>query len=153
MTTVQIQKNSNDWLTNEIKRVILKSDNLFDLLVQSPCENSINLFKRQRNLVTSLIRNAKRECNYRKLGNNPSSKTINSELKYQLTELKIPSQTMQLNENFTSIEQLLSSEIPEYDSLVNYQFLKKILVLNSSDEYELAQKLNPLQTRNSVGHN
>ena len=94
LTTVQIQKNSNDWLTNEIKRVILKSDNLFDLLVQSPCENSKNLFKRQRNLVTSLIRNAKRECNYRKLGNNPSSKTINSELKYQLTELKIPYQTM-----------------------------------------------------------
>ena len=97
-------------ITNEIRNAITKRDKLFHQWVQSPNEINRDLYKRQRNIVTSLIRNAKRDCNYKKLGNNPSSKTIYRTLKYQLAKDEpknnIPD-IKKLNEYFTSIGEIL----------------------------------------------
>ena len=100
-------------ITNEIRNAITKRDKLFHQWVQSPNEINRDLYKRQRNIVTSLIRNAKRDCNYKKLGNNPSSKTIYRTLKYQLAKDEpknnIPD-IKKLNEYFTSIGEILSKK-------------------------------------------
>ena len=100
----------------------------------------IYLYQRQMNVVTSSIRNAKRDCYYKKLGNNPSSKTLYRKLKYQLAEDEsknnIPD--IKLNEYFTSIGQILSYKVPDYDSPVNVPNNEKTMVPNYSDEIEVA---------------
>ena len=63
LTTVKIQHNSNESITNVIRNAIPKRDKLFDQWPQSPDENIRDLYKRQRNIVTSLFRNAERDCN------------------------------------------------------------------------------------------
>ena len=104
------------------------------------------------NVVTSSIRNAKRDCYYKKLGNNPSSKTLYRKLKYQMAEdeskNRIPD--IKLNENFTSIAQIVSYKVPDYDNPVNVPNNEKTMVPNYSDENEVAQTRN--RKKPSVGH-
>ena len=151
----QNQQNSNASITNEIRKTITKRDKLFLLWEPSPSEGNKNLYKRQGNVVTSLIRNANRDCKYIKLGNNPSSVTIYCTLKYQLAthepKNSIPD-INKLNEYFTSIGQILSSKVRIYDSPVNVPSFEKAMVLNYSDENEVAQILNGLKkNKKSVG--
>ena len=135
LTTVKIQHNSNDCITKEIKNAI-KRNKLFHLWLQSPSEVNKDLNKRQRNVATSLTRQAKRVCTYKTLGKNPSSKTIYRTLKYQLAknepENSIPD-IRKLNKYFTSIGQILSSKVPDYDSPVNVPNFEKTMGLNYSD--------------------
>lgn len=155
LTTVKIKQYSNDWITNKVKNAITKRNKLFQLWVQSPTQNNKNIYKRQRNVVTSLIRNAKRECNYKKLGENPSSKTIYSTLKYQLAKdehKNVIPDIEELNEYFTTIGQVLSSQVPGYDSSVTVPNFEKTMVLNYSDENEVAQIIKELKNKKSTGH-
>ena len=134
LTAVKIrqQHNSHDWITHEIRNAITKRDKLFHQWVQSPNEIDRDLYNRQRNIVTSLIRNAKRDCNYKKLENNPFSKTIYRTLKYQLAKDEpknnIPD-IKKFKEYFTSIGGILSKKVPEYDSPVNVPNFEKTMVL------------------------
>ena len=129
------QHNSNDWITNEIRNAITKKDKLFHQWVQSPNEINRDLYKRQRNIVTSLIRNAKRDCNYKKLGNSPSSTTIYRTLKYQLAKDE-PKNNIPASKNFMNISHPSEESYqknPEYDSPVNVPNFENTMVLAYCD--------------------
>ena len=58
-------KNSptNDWKSNRIKNAMIKRDILFLQRTNDPKQENREIYRRQRNLVMSLISNAKRLCN------------------------------------------------------------------------------------------
>ena len=73
VTGIKTKENPTDWITNTIKNAITKRNQLFQNWTKSPSEINNQKYKKQRNLVTSLICNTKRGCNFEKLGPNLSS--------------------------------------------------------------------------------
>ena len=56
------------------------------------------------------------------------------------------------NEYFTSNGEILSKKVPEYDSPVNVPNFEKTMVLAYCDKNEVAQIINALKNKKSVGH-
>ena len=105
---------SNDWIIDGIKNAITKRDILFEQWIKDPKQENRESYRRQRNLVTYLISNAKRACNYQKLGINPTTKTIYRTLKKHSAKNQdsVPSQDIEtLNKYFTFTT--IGSKLPE----------------------------------------
>ena len=113
VTEIKTKENPTDWITNTIKNAITERNQLFKNWTKSPSEINNQKYKKQRNLVTSLKRNAKRDCNFKKLGPNPSSRTIYKNLKNHLSknqkQHEVPD-IEKLNENFATIGSVLSKK-------------------------------------------
>ena len=60
--------------TNEIKKAIVKRDKMFQKWIAEPTIENQTRDKEIRNKVTNLIRNGKRDDNFKKLGENPIKK-------------------------------------------------------------------------------
>ena len=71
--------NSDTWITNSVKNAINKRDKLFQKWVSNPTDESHRLYKKHGINVTAIIRQAKRNDTFKKLGSNPTAKTQNIE--------------------------------------------------------------------------
>ena len=60
---------------------------MFQKWVSNPTDENHRLYKKQRNNVTAIIRKAKRDDNFKKLGSNPTAKTIYRALKTHKKEV------------------------------------------------------------------
>ena len=76
-----VRKVSNDWITKKLKKEITRRNKFFQKWIKCPTEENRSFYKKQRNMVTTLIKNAKRQSNFDRLGENPSAKTIYRNLK------------------------------------------------------------------------
>ena len=56
-----IKKETNSWITNEIKNAMVKRDCLFRKCVENPNSKNYIEYENQRNVVTQKIRLAKRK--------------------------------------------------------------------------------------------
>ena len=98
--------------------------------------------KKQRNVVTSLIRNAKRDCTFNKLGPNPSSRTIYKNLKNNLSKNKKQPEVPdieKLNEYFATIGSVLSTKVPLHHQQVKVPNNVKTRVQSYTDETEVSK--------------
>ena len=111
----QPTKISDGWITNHVKKAIIKRDKLFQKWVCNPTDENHLLYKKQRNNVTTIIRKAKRENNLKKLGSNPTANT-----KYRTSKSNKKEETKfqgypdldSLNKHFATIGSHLSSKLP-----------------------------------------
>ena len=91
------------------------SDKLFQKRVSNPTDDSHRLYKKPRNNVPAILRKAKRNDNYKKLGSNPTAKTKYRTLKTQKNEVvwfhDYP-ELNSLNKLFAIIGSRLSSKLP-----------------------------------------
>ena len=76
-----ISESTNDWITNKIKNAITRRNKLFEKWINIPSIENQKKYKPIRNKVSALIREAKKEVNYRKIGKDPSAKCIYRTLK------------------------------------------------------------------------
>ena len=67
---------SASWITNEIKKAIVKRDKMFQRWIAQPTIENQTRYKQIRNKITNLIRNGKRDNNFEKLDKNPNPKII-----------------------------------------------------------------------------
>ena len=107
--------------------------------------------KKQRNVVTSKIRIAKRDCNFKKLGPNASSRTINKNLKNHLStnqkQPKVPD-IENLNEYVATSGSVLSTKVPLHHEPVNVQKIVKTIVLSHTNETEVSKIIQTLKNKN-----
>ena len=82
---------SASWITNEIKSAIVERDKMFQRLIAEPTIENQTRYKQIRNKVTNLIRNGKRDNNFKKLGKNPKPKIFYRTLKKLAKEKTMPS--------------------------------------------------------------
>ena len=80
-TFIKSQNDGNDWVTNKVENAMTKRKDLFHKWVSDPSDFNMETYGKQRNLVTSVIRNAKREAIFNKLGKTPSTTTMYRTLK------------------------------------------------------------------------
>ena len=107
---------TNDWINNSIKNGITERDILFQQWINDPKQGNKQVYRRQHNLVTSLVSSAKRSCNYQTLGVNPTAKIIYRTLKTQLAKNQyiVLSQYIETpNINFSTIGSTLSETLPK----------------------------------------
>ena len=106
-------------------------------------------------MVTSLIRNAKRDCNFKKLGPNPSSRTIYKNLKNHLSknekQHEVPD-IEKLNEYFATIGSVLSKKVPLHHEPPKVSNNVKTMVLSYTDEKEVSKILQTLKNKKGYGH-
>ena len=99
----------------------------------TPSVNNNKKYKKQHNVTTSLIRNAKGDCCFKKMGPNPLSRTICKNLKNQLSnnqkQPEVPD-IEKLNEYFVTIGSVLSTKNPIDDEPVKVPNNVKSMVLS-----------------------
>ena len=103
--------NSDSWITNGVKNAINKRDKFFQKWVSNATDEN-HLYKKQRNNVTAIVRKAKRDDNFKKLGSNPTAKTIYRTLKTHKNEVvgfQDDPELNSLNKHFATIGSRLSS--------------------------------------------
>ena len=71
-----ISESTDDWITNKIKNAITRRNTLFEKWINNPSTENQEKYKTIRNKVSALIREAKKEVNYSKIGKDPSAKYI-----------------------------------------------------------------------------
>ena len=67
---------SASWVTNKIKNVIVKRDEMFQKRIAEPAIENQTRYKQTRYKVTNLIRNRKRDNNVKRFGKNTNPKMI-----------------------------------------------------------------------------
>ena len=110
-----VGKVSNDWITKKLKNEITRRNMFFQKWMKRPTEENRTIYKKQRNMVTTLIKNAKHQCNFDRLEEKPSAKTIYRNLKSHRRcnqpAAKLPD-SEKSNQFFTSIGSKLASSLP-----------------------------------------
>ena len=76
-----VKESSNQWITNEIKKAVTKRNKLFQILVEKPSKGNLVDYKSFKNKVCSMIREAKKQDNFRKLGINSTARASYRTLK------------------------------------------------------------------------
>ena len=108
-----------------------------------------------RNSGTSEIRNAKRDLNFEKLCDNPSTRTIFKTFRGHVREGQPKSVSFDpemLNEYFTSIGSILSSEITESDQKIHNTYFEKTFVLEPIAIDEVSKIIKSIKTKKSTGY-
>ena len=67
---------SNQWIINKIKNAITKRNKLFQIWVEKSTKSNHDDYKSFRNKVCSMIREAKKQDNFRKLSVNPTARAV-----------------------------------------------------------------------------
>ena len=65
---VPSNKNDNQWITNKIKNAIKKRDRLYQIWLDNSSTENRERYRQFRNYVTQIIRESKREENFRNIG-------------------------------------------------------------------------------------
>ena len=145
---------SDDCITNKVKNAINKRNQLFQLWVKQPTElNRIN-YKTSRNRVTRMIRSEKKKANYKKLGVNPTAKTIYKTIKTtqkQQDVMNFPNLNV-LNNYFVSIGPKLSSNFDTMTEKCNIPDFEKTMFVHPTNEKEISEILRGLKNKKSSGH-
>ena len=89
---------SNQWINNKIKNAITKRNklDLFQIWVEKPTKSNHDEYKSFRNKVCSMIREAKKQDNFRKLGVNPTARAIYRTSKTQKNKDQQPNELLNL---------------------------------------------------------
>ena len=133
-----------------MKNAIEKRNKSFKLWI---CDNDTYSKKKhevQRNVVTKLMKQAKREANFQKSGENPSSKVVFRTLKNhsrvgeQTSMILDPSS---LNQYFTSIGKLLSSKEPPHEQTFKSEKSEMSIVLCETDPLEVAKTIRSMKNK------
>ena len=107
-----------------------------------------------RNYVTQIIRESKREENFRKLGNNPTAKTIYKTLmtvkKQQQPHSSLPD-LEDLNKYFASIGSILSSNLPKVTNSDTIQQVENTMVVYPTIASEVTSIIKKMKNRKSCG--
>ena len=97
---------SHQWIINKIKKAIPKRNKLFQTWVEKPTKSNHDDYKSVRNKVCSMIREARKQDNFRKLGVNPTARAIYRTLKTQKNNDQQPNELPdleKLNEFFVNV--------------------------------------------------
>ena len=147
-------ESTNDWITNRIKNAIAKRNKLFEKWTNNPSTENQEKYKTMRNKASALIREAKKEVNYRKIGKDPSSKCISRTLKAIKCDQESSSPVIDpdiMNDFFVSIGPMLSSKLPVVDHNINITRVSKTLFLQPTDQWEVAKILKQMKNKKSYG--
>ena len=147
--------NSDTWITNSVKNAINKRDKLFQKWVSNPSDENHRLYKTQRNNVTAIIRKAKRDDNFKKLGSNPTAKSIYRTLKTHKNEvlgLQDYPELNSLNKHFATIGSRLPSKLPIENLTLNMPANENSMVIFPTDELEIGKIISNLKNKKSHGH-
>ena len=111
-------------------------------------------YKKIRNKVNALIREAKKEVNYRKTGEDPSAKCIYRTLKgikrnHESSPPVIDPDIM--NDIFVSIGPMLSSKLSVVDTKINITRLSRTMLLQPTDQWEVANILKQMKNKEICG--
>ena len=146
---------STEWITNNIKNAILELNKKLQKWIDNPSDENRSAYKLARNRVLSKIRKAKRDPNFEKLGDNPSTRTIFRTLKGHVGEGQPKSVSLApelLNEYFTSIGCIPSSEIIESDKKKQNTYFMKIFVLEPIAIDEVSTIIKSIKKKKSTDY-
>ena len=150
-----VKKLSNDWINNKLKNEITKINKLFQNCLKCPTEKNRSIYKNQRNIVTKLIKNSKRQSNYDKLGRNPSAKMIYRNMKsyrrHDQPAVNLP-KLEKINQFFTTIGPKLASSISPAQHKYDVDKIEKSMVLNYTNELEVSKIIASSKNKKSSGH-
>ena len=147
--------NSDSWITNSVKNAINKRDKFFQKWVSNPTDENHHLYKKQRNNVTAIVRKAKRDDNFKKLGSNLTAKTIYRTLKTHKNEVvgfQDYPELNSLNKHFATIGSRLSSKLPMKNLTLNMPSNENSMVIFLTDELEIGKIISNLKNKESHGH-
>ena len=154
-TVCNDKSNGTEWISNKIKNAIIERNKKLQKWIDNPTDENRSAYKLARNKVTSKIRKAKRDLNFEKLGNNPSTRTIFRTLKGHIREGQpkpVSLDSELLNEYFTSIGSILSSEITESDQKMQNVYFEKTFVLEPIALDEISKIIKSMKNKKSTGH-
>ena len=147
-------KNENQWITNKIKKAIKKRDRLYQIWLDNSSTENRERYRQFRNYVTQVIRESKREENFRKLGNNPTAKTIYKTLmtvkKQQQPHSSLPD-LEDLNKYFASIGSILSSNLPKVTNSDTIQQVENTMVVYPTNASEVTSIIKKMKNKKSCG--
>ena len=132
-----ISESTNDWITNKIKHAITKRNTLFEKWMNNLSTENQEKYKTIRNKVSALIREAKKEVNYRKIGKDPSAKGIFRTLKPIKCDQESSPPVIDpdiMNDFFVSIGPKLSSKLPVVNPNINITRVSKTMFLQPTDQ-------------------
>ena len=133
-------KNENQWTTNKIKNAIKKRDRLYQIWLDNSSTENRERYRQIRNYDTQIIRESKREENFRNLENNPTAKTIYKTLmtvkKQQQPHSSLPD-LEDLNKCFGSIGSILSSNLPKVTNSDTIQQVENTMVVYPTNASEV----------------
>ena len=119
-----------------LKNSITKRNKLLPNWIDNPSATNLQAYTTSRKRVCSMIREAKKEANYKKLGYRPSANTIYRTLKVlksnQNTSPIVPDAN--LNEHFVSIGPLLSAKLRATNQLTKVPQRERSMVFQRNDE-------------------
>ena len=147
--------NSNEWINNRVKNAIIKRNKLFKLWISDNNTHNREQYNMQRNIVTKLIKQAKREANFQKLGENPSSKILYRTLKCHTRtgeENSIVPDPDILNKFFTNVGQFLAANVPPTKRTFRTERSSKSMVICGTDDLEKAKIIKLMKNKKSSGH-
>ena len=149
-----ISESTNDWITNKIKNAITRRNKLFEKWINIPSTENQKKYKTIRKKVSALVREAKKEVNYRKIGKDPSAKCIYRTLKAIKCNQESSSPVIDpdiMNDFFVSIGPMLSSKLLVVDHNINITRVSKTMFLQSTDQWKVAKILKQLKNKKSYG--
>ena len=71
---LKVKEPSNQWITTRIEYAITKRNKLFQTWVEKPTKRNHDDYKSFKNEVSSIIREAKKQDNFRKPNVNPTAR-------------------------------------------------------------------------------
>ena len=148
-----LRNNDKQWITNSIKNALCKRDELYQKYIDNPCDDNKNKYKSYRNKVTHMIREAKRNDNFKKLGKNPDSKTIYETLgmkKLQQQNSNLPDLEV-MNEYFANIGSKLSSKMLEIQAKSVIDRLEKTMFVHQTNASEVTKVIRQMKCKKSYG--
>ena len=123
---------------------------LFENWIKCPTEKNRSIYKNQRNMVTTIMKNVKRQSNYDKLGENPSAKMIYRNFKSYRSNVQ-PAVNLpdleKINQFFTAIGPKLASSILPAQHKNEVDKFEKSRVLNYTNELEVSQTVASLKNK------
>ena len=149
-----INESTNDWKTNKIKNRITRRNTLFEKWKNIPSTENQEKDKTISNKVSALIKEAKKEVNCRKIGNDPSAKCIYRTLKAIKCNQESSPPVIEpdiMNDFFVSIGPMLSSKLPVVDPNINITRVSKTMFLQPTDQWEVAEILKQMKNKKSYG--
>ena len=118
--------------------------------MSNPTDENHRLYKKQRNYVTAIIRKAKIDDNFKKLGSNPTAKTIYRTLKTHKNEVvgfQDYPELNSLNKHFATIGSRLSSKLPMKNLTLNMPANETSMVIFPTDELEIGKIISNLKKK------
>ena len=145
---------SNQWINNKIKNAITKRNKLFPIWVEKPTKSNHDNYKSFRNKVCLMIREAKKQDNFRKLGVNPTARAIYRTLKTQKNNDQQPKELPdleKLNEFFVNVGSVLSSRLPQTAYSSGSTNCDTTLFIEPTGEFEVASIIKAMKNKKSCG--